>query len=72
MSIGERIKKRRKELGMTADDLGMAIGKDRTTVYRYEKGVNRKATNKCIRADCRSSPYNTSISYGLGKRSNRL
>lgn len=36
MSIGERIKKRRKELGMTADDLGMAIGKDRTTVYRYD------------------------------------
>lgn len=46
MSIGERIKKRRKELGMTADDLGMAIGKDRTTVYRYEKGsIEKLPTN---------------------------
>lgn len=38
MSIGERIKKRRKELKMSADALGQKIGKDRATVFRYEKG----------------------------------
>jgi transcriptional regulator with XRE-family HTH domain len=38
MNIGERIKKRRKELKMTADDLGNRLGKDRSTIYRYEKG----------------------------------
>lgn len=38
MNIGQRIKQRRKELGLTADELGAALGKDRSTVYRYEKG----------------------------------
>lgn len=36
MTIGERIKKRRLELGLTADDVAHALGKNRATVYRYE------------------------------------
>ena len=36
MTIGERIKKRRTEIGMTVDDLADAIGKNRATIYRYE------------------------------------
>lgn len=38
MTIGDRIKSRRKHLGMSADDLGRRLGKDRSTIYRYEKG----------------------------------
>lgn len=38
MSIGQRIKKKRKELKMSADELGKRLGKDRSTIYRYEKG----------------------------------
>lgn len=38
MSIGERIKTRRKELGMSAETLAEKIGKSPATVYRYEKG----------------------------------
>lgn len=38
MNIGERIKQRRKELRMSADTLGEKLGKDRSTIYRYEKG----------------------------------
>lgn len=38
MHIGERIKQRRKEIGMSADKLAEKLGKDRSTVYRYEKG----------------------------------
>jgi transcriptional regulator with XRE-family HTH domain len=38
MSIGERIKQKRKELRMSADELGRRLGKDRSTIYRYEKG----------------------------------
>lgn len=38
MNIGYRIKQRRKELKMSADELGARIGKDRSTIYRYEKG----------------------------------
>jgi transcriptional regulator with XRE-family HTH domain len=38
MVVGKRIKQRRKELGMSADELGKRLGKDRSTIYRYEKG----------------------------------
>lgn len=38
MNIGQRIKQRRKELRMSADQLGERLGKDRSTIYRYEKG----------------------------------
>lgn len=38
MNIGTRIKKRRKELGLSADKLASMIGKDRSTVFRYERG----------------------------------
>lgn len=38
MSIGSRIKQRRIELGLDADELARKIGKSRATVYRYENG----------------------------------
>lgn len=37
MNVGERIKRRREELKMSADDLGELVGKNRATIYRYEK-----------------------------------
>lgn len=36
VTIGERIKKRRSELGLTVDDLAEKLGKNRATIYRYE------------------------------------
>lgn len=36
MTIGQRIKERRKELGMSVDELAELIGKNRATIYRYE------------------------------------
>jgi transcriptional regulator with XRE-family HTH domain len=38
MSVGQRIKHRRKELGISADKLGEIIGKNRATIFRYENG----------------------------------
>ena len=38
MSIGKRIKERRKELKIGAEELARRLGKDRSTIYRYEKG----------------------------------
>lgn len=38
MSIGRRIKQRRKEMKISADELAKRLGKDRSTIYRYEKG----------------------------------
>ena len=38
MTIGERIKERRKELKMNGEELAKKIGKNRATLYRYENG----------------------------------
>ena len=38
MTIGERIKARREELGMSVTELAERLGKNRATVYRYENG----------------------------------
>lgn len=38
MTTGERIKQLRKQLNLSADELGALIGKDRSTIYRYENG----------------------------------
>jgi len=36
MSIGQRIAERRKELGLTADEVSAFIGVNRATLYKYE------------------------------------
>lgn len=38
MTIGKRIRDRRTLLKMSVDELAKKIGKDRSTVYRYESG----------------------------------
>lgn len=42
MTTGERIKERRKEIGISADVLAEAIGVSRSTVFRYENGFIEK------------------------------
>lgn len=38
LTIGKQIRRRRKELKMSVDELARRIGKDRSTIYRYENG----------------------------------
>ena len=38
MNTGDRIKQRSLELGLSADELALRIGKSRATIYRYENG----------------------------------
>ena len=38
MCVHERIKYRRNELNMSVDELASKLNKNRTTIYRYEKG----------------------------------
>ena len=38
MTIGEKIRQRRKELGLTAEELGHMIGVQRAAITKYEKG----------------------------------
>lgn len=35
-TVGDRIRRRRLELGLSVDDLARALGRNRTTIYRYE------------------------------------
>lgn len=37
MNIGDRIKERRMSLGYTVEELADKLGKNRATIYRYEK-----------------------------------
>jgi transcriptional regulator with XRE-family HTH domain len=39
MTAGEKIRKRRLELNMTMDDLGKAIGVQRSAINKYEKDM---------------------------------
>ena len=38
MTIGQKIKELRKQLNMSIDDLAAKLGKNRATIYRYERG----------------------------------
>lgn len=42
MTIGERIKRRRLEIGLSVDQLAEVIGKNRATIYRYESNEIEK------------------------------
>lgn len=48
MNIGKRIQDRRKQLGMSADELAKRIGKTRTTVSRYETGFIEKLPSSVL------------------------
>lgn len=41
-NTGKNIKARRKELGISAEELAKAVGKDAATMYRYESGAIEK------------------------------
>lgn len=46
--IALRIKQRREELGMSAEQLGEKIGKAKTTIYRYESGYIEKMPSSVL------------------------
>lgn len=58
MTVGERLKRRRKELGMSAEAVAEKLGVSPSTVYRYE---NRRALNLvyCIQIahNCAANPW---------------
>lgn len=39
MSLGDKIRNRRNQLGMTQDDLAMALKVKRQTIHKYESGI---------------------------------
>lgn len=61
MTIGERIKERRKKLGMTVDELAEKLEKNRATIYRYESNEIEKLPTTVLeplaKALCTSPGY---------------
>lgn len=64
MSIGERIKRIRKEQGLSIDDVAEKLGKNRTTVYRYENGDIENLPLGVL--DPLASALNTTPAYLMG------
>lgn len=64
MNMGNRIKQRRLELKMSADSLAQMIGKDRSTVYRYEAGSIDKVGSDILVT--LASALKTTPSYLMG------
>lgn len=63
MTVGEKIRARRIELGMTMDDLGKSIGVQRSAINKYEKGIIKDLKRSTI--DALSKALNVSVFYLL-------
>ena len=50
MTLGEKIRTRRIELNMTMDDLGRAVGVQRSAINKYEKGMLTNPTRSMIQS----------------------
>lgn len=64
MRTGEIMKQRRKQLGLTADDVAAALGVSRSTVFRYEKGDIEKLPTDIL--DPLSKVLKTTPAYLMG------
>ena len=64
MTTGERIRQRRKDLGMTADVLAEAIGVSRSTMFRYENGYIEKMPMNNLVPIARA--LHTTVGYLMG------
>lgn len=64
MTTGERIKERRKELGISADKLAELIGVSRSTMFRYENGyIEKLPINNLVPI---AHALNTTVGYLMG------
>lgn len=64
MTVGERIKQRRKELGISADKVAEKIGISRSSMFRYEKGDIEKMPMDVLVPIARV--LNTTVGYLMG------
>ena len=64
MSIGQRIKAMRKQQGLSIDELAYRLGKNRTTLYRYENGDIENLPLGIL--DSLANALNTTPAYLMG------
>ena len=68
MTIGERIKQRRKEIGLSVEELAEKLGKNRATVYRYESNEIENLPISIIASLAKA--LNTTPAYLMGWEDN--
>lgn len=64
MSIGQRIKSMRVRQGLSIDELACKLGKNRTTIYRYENGDIENLPLGIL--DSLANALNTTPAYLMG------
>lgn len=64
MSVGQRIRSMRKQQGLSIDDLAYRLGKNRTTIYRYENGDIENLPLGIL--DSLANALNTTPAYLMG------
>ena len=64
MNVGKRIQERREAIGLSVDEMAEALGKDRSTIYRYERGDIEKLPTSVL--EPLSKILNTTPSYLMG------
>lgn len=64
MSIGQRIRTMRMRQGLSIDDLARMLGKNKTTVYRYENGDIENLPLSIL--DSLAAALNTTPAYLMG------
>ena len=66
MDVGERIKERRKQLGLSAEQVAAELGVSPATVYRYESNeiMNMRIE---VRANSKGATHHTRFLNGLGR-----
>lgn len=64
MKIGERIRQRRKEIGLSVDELAEILGKNRATVYRYESNEIEKLPTTVLEPLAKA--LKTTLAYLMG------
>lgn len=70
MTIGDRIKARRLELGLSVDELAEKIGKHRTTIYRYESRAIEDMSCSVLIPVAKALNVNPAYLLGVDEKSN--
>ncbi|MEI6580230.1 MAG: S24 family peptidase [Eubacteriales bacterium] len=70
MIIGQRIRDRRKELGLSVDEVAAELNKDRSTVYRYENSEIEKLPINIL--DPLAAVLHTTPAYLMGWTDNSV
>ncbi|VTS14733.1 phage transcriptional repressor [Streptococcus pseudoporcinus] len=64
LTVGERIKKRRKEIKMSVEELATKVDVSMATIYRYEKGDIEKVDTEVLGQIARALRVSPSVLMG--------